>query len=299
MKKTLPKIVVIVGPTASGKSDLAVELARHFDGEVISADSRQVYKGLDIGSGKITKREMRGIQHHLLDVASPKRVYTASHFKRDASKAIKGILSRGKLPIIAGGTGFYIDALIGDMALPEVAPDKKLRERLEKKSTKELYKALKRIDPKRAESIDAHNPRRLIRAIEIATKLGSVPSLRSRAAYDALIIGIEVDKETLVQKIHTRIMVRLRKGMVAEARNLHTRGLSYKRMKELGLEYRLLARLLQREISRDKFVSILHSETKQYARRQMAWLKKNKSIRWIKVEEMSKAAKLVRQFVHS
>src|SRR3989344_2993718 len=161
------KVLIIVGPTSSGKSALAVELARRFNGEVISADSRQVYKGLDIGTGKVTKREMRGVRHHLLDVASPKRVFTAHDFAERARAAIEDIASRGKLPVIAGGAGFYIDAFVGRIVLPEAPANAALRARLETKTAARLFALLKKKDPRRAKTIEPRNKRRLIRALEI------------------------------------------------------------------------------------------------------------------------------------
>jgi tRNA dimethylallyltransferase len=186
-----PKMVVIVGPTSSGKSDLAVALAKKFNGEVISADSRQVYKGLNIGTGKITKKEMRGVKHHLLDVADPRKQFTVSDFLDLTNKTIVQIVKSGKLPIVCGGTGFYIDALLGEKQIPEVPPNPKLRKQLENKTTKELFKMLQKLDPERAKNIDAQNPRRLVRAIEIAKKLGKVPEYREPDfKYDVLKIGI-------------------------------------------------------------------------------------------------------------
>src|SRR5579864_8715932 len=171
------KILVILGPTATGKSDLAVGLALKFNGEIISADSRQVYKGLDIGTGKITKKEMKGVSHYLLDVASPKKTFTVSKFKELADRKIEDILKRNKLPIICGGTGFYIQSIVDNIVLPDVDRDEKLRKRLVDKSKNELLLLLKKLDPERAKTVDYNNPPRLIRAIEIATALGKVPHL--------------------------------------------------------------------------------------------------------------------------
>ncbi|MDP2629917.1 MAG: tRNA (adenosine(37)-N6)-dimethylallyltransferase MiaA, partial [Candidatus Uhrbacteria bacterium] len=243
MKK--PKIIVLVGPTASGKSDLAVRLAKKYGGEVISADSRQVYRGLDIGTGKITKKEMRGIRHHLLDVASAKRVFTVENFQKLGAHEITDIGKRGKLPMICGGTGFYISALVDGLVLPEVSPNFSLRKKLAKKSTEQLFALLKKLDPRRARTIDHRNPRRLIRAIEIATALGKVPRVSRRQAYDPLFIGISVSKEELRGRIHKRLLARMGQGMVTEAKQLHQKGVSWKRMEEFGLEYRYLARYLQ------------------------------------------------------
>jgi len=178
--KEKPKVIVILGPTASGKSALAIDLALRFNGEVISADSRQVYRGLDIGSGKITKKEMLGIPHHLIDVADPKKIFTADLFQKLSRKAVADILSRGKLPIICGGTGFYIKAAIDSAQLPDVQPDHALRAKLSKKTPEQLFAMLKKKDPARAKSIDPQNPVRLIRALEIVASIGKVPPTSKR-----------------------------------------------------------------------------------------------------------------------
>lgn len=161
------KLIVIVGPNASGKSDLAVAIARAVGGQVVSADSRQVYKGMDIGSGKITKKEMKGVKHHLLDVARPRSTFTVTRYRNLALKAIKKIQRENQIPILCGGTGFYIQAVVDGIVIPEVKPDRALREKLEKMSAEKLYSILEKIDPRRAQTIEKQNPRRLIRAIEI------------------------------------------------------------------------------------------------------------------------------------
>ena len=281
------KMLILVGPTASGKSGLAVRLAKEFNGEVISADSRQVYKGLDIGTGKITKREMQGVQHHLLDIISPKKVFSAQDFIDHATRAISDIHSRGKLPIIAGGTGFYIDALVGRISLPDVAPDPKLRARLEKKTAEQLYELLKKKDPKRATSMDTSSERnnkvRLVRALEVASAHQGPSSLPSRTVLDGLDcvwIGIMPDMTVLDKKIKVRLSERLKKGMVSEAKKLHVAGLSYKRMTELGLEYRSLARFLQGIITRQGLEEELSSAIRRYARKQIGYWNRNKNIKW-------------------
>jgi len=233
-----PKILVILGPTATGKSDLAVRLARKYNGEIISADSRQVYKGLDIGTGKITKKEMMGIPHHMLDVISPKKVFSVSEWKRIAEEKIKDILSRNKLPIICGGTGLYIQSIVDGVVFPEVPPDFVLRKKLKKKLVQELFALLKKLDSRRAKNIakekGGENPVRLIRAIEIATYLGKVPKMiKKKSSYDILQIGLTLPEKDLKQRIHTRLISRMKKGMVKEAEKFHTEGLSWKRMREL------------------------------------------------------------------
>lgn len=274
------KVVVIVGPTASGKSALAVSVAKKIGGEIISADSRQVYKKLDLGTGKISKEEMRGVPHHMLDVAPARRRFTAQDFTKSARKIIADISKRDKIPIVVGGTGFYIDALLGNIELPEVAPNNALRARLSKKSPDQLFRMLKKIDPKRAKTIDGHNSRRTIRAIEIALALGKNPAPRKRALYDTKILGISIPAHALNKRIDKRLNERIKKGMVLEAKRLKKSGLSYKRMEELGLEYRSLSRLLQNKITHPEFVNELSSDIKRYAKKQMSYWRRNKNIVW-------------------
>ena len=279
------KVLVLVGPTSSGKSALAVELARKFDGEVISADSRQVYRGLDVGTGKITKKEMKGVPHHLLDVASPQKTCTAHDFVQKARNAITMIYHSKRLPIVAGGTGFYIDALVGRVILPDVRANAKLRAQLQKKSALQLFVMLKKSDPHRAKTIDRHNKVRLIRSLEIARALGSVPRPAKNLLYDTLWIGIAPPPEELKKKINARLLARMKQGMVAEAKRLHAEGLSYKRMESFGLEYRALARFLQGKISRQEMLAQLNRDIWHYAKRQLTYWRRNKSIKWFTSSE--------------
>lgn len=281
-----PKILVILGPTASGKSDIAVRLAKKINGEIISADSRQVYKGLDIGTGKITKKEMERVGHHLLDVADPRKRFSASDFKKLAEKAVREISDKGKIPIVCGGTGFYIDALLGDKQIPEVSPNLKLRKQLEKKSAEKLFEILKKLDPERAKTIERQNPRRLIRAIEICEALGKVPKQISNPKSEILNkfkiikIGIKIPNEELKERINRRLEKRIKIGMIREAEMLHKKGLSWKRMRELGLEYGALADFLDKKISKKEMVERLRKEIWHYAKRQMTWFRKDKNIVW-------------------
>ena len=292
----MQKIIVIVGPTASGKSDFAVRLARKMGGEIISADSRQVYKGLDIGTGKITKREMKGVPHHLLDVASPKCTFTAHDFTIYGKKAIADIMRRGKVPIIVGGTGFYIDALVGRISLPDVPVNKKLRTRLNKKTLAQLFALLKRRDPKRAAAIkkknELNNTHRLIRALEITYGKKMSPYMET-SRYDVVWIGIRPNVQELKKNIKKRLLARFGKGMVVEAGRLHKGGLSYKRMDALGLEYRYLALYLQNKISKKELVEQLSTKIWQYARRQMTYWKRNKNITWFSPRVVTKKAAAV------
>jgi tRNA dimethylallyltransferase len=288
MKKSIEKknnVLVILGPTASGKSDLAVKLAKRFNGEVISADSRQVYKDLNIGTGKITKKEMRGVPHHLLDIVSPKTNFNVAKWQKFANKKIRGIISRNKLPIICGGTGFYIDAVTKGVVLPEVLPNRKLRDELKNKSAAELCKILENLDPNRLKNIDVNNPVRLIRAIEIAKAIGKVPIIsEQKPPFDILNIGLKLDDKILRENINKRLEKRIKQGMINEAKKLHKAGLSWKRMEQLGLEYRYLALFLQNKISKETMFEKLQFEIWHYAKRQMTWFNKDKTIKWLKPE---------------
>ena len=282
MKKQGTKIIVILGPTASGKSKLAIKIAKKFNGEIISADSRQVYKGLDIGTEKITKKEMNGIRHYLIDVAKPKKIYTVVQYQRAAKKILKQIFQKGKIPIICGGSGLYIDALIYDYKLPAVAPQKSLRGRLEKKSTEELFKMLQGLDPERAVDIDPRNPRRLIRALEIVLKTGRpVPKIEKQSPYQALKIGLKKSANQLRRLIRQRLKKTLKKGLVEETKKLHREGLSWKRLNALGLEYRLAADYLRGLISCEEMTEQMERKIRRYAKRQMTWFKRDKDIIWI------------------
>lgn len=277
-----PKLLIIVGPTASGKTSLSIKIAKQFKGEVISADSRQVYRGLDIGSGKVTKAEMEDVPHHLLDIVEPTTVYTAKDFVIDAEQAVTEISNRDKLPIIAGGTFFYIDALLKKASLPEVEPDEELRSLLLKKTAEELFTELKGLDSERAETIDPHNSRRLVRAIEIASALGKVPKHSpTDSPYDTLTFGIQISKEELHKNIKIRLEERLKEGMIEEVETLLKKGVSHERLEDLGLEYRYLSLYLRGEMDYETATTELETKIRQFAKRQLTWLKRDQSIIWI------------------
>ena len=296
MEKSQQKLIVIVGPTASGKSDLAVKLAKKYNGEIISADSRQIYKGMDIGTGKITSEEMDGIPHHLLDVTSPNRVFTVAQYQKLGSKAIKKIISIGKLPIIAGGTGFYIDALITNSTLPNVKPDLMLRKKLNKLTAEKLFNMLEKLDTKRASAIDPYNKYRLIRALEIITTTGKpVPEVKISSDYKILKIGIMLPNTKLRKLIHKRLLARIKQGLIEEVKNLHNSKISWRRLDELGLEYRYVSKYLRGLMTKQEMLEKLETEIWHYSKRQMTWFKKDKSIHWITKKNQS--FKLVRDFL--
>jgi tRNA dimethylallyltransferase len=316
------KIIVILGQTSTGKSDFAVEVAKEVGGEIISADSRQVYRGMDLGTGKITKKEMRGVPHYLLDIASPKRIFSVSDFQKQAQKKIKEIEKRparpplsgaggGKIPIICGGTGFYIDSITNGTIFPEVPPNKKLREQLSKKSAEQLFKILKKLDGERAKNIDKNNGVRLIRAIEIAKALGKVPVLKlnktsmdtnsamaefvSMPRFKILKIGLTLPPEILKERIRTRLLARIKKGMIKEVDNLHKNGVSWKRMNVLGLEYRYVSLYLQGKMNKEEMIEKLNTEIWHFAKRQKTWFKRDPNIIWIDPRKKSEKARIFRE----
>lgn len=292
------KIILILGPTATGKSDLAVKIALKHRGEVISADSRQVYKELDIGTGKITKEEMQGIHHWLLDVVNPQKTFSVADYKKLADEKIKTILKRSKLPIIVGGTGFYIQSIVDDLILPEVPADDNLRKELSTKSLEELVSILEELDPERAKAIDTKNKVRLIRAIEISKTLGKVPLVKKvESQYDFLQIGLILSPEEIKKKIKKRLLSRIKIGMIEEAEKLHKKGLSFERMRELGLEYRYLADLLEKRISKKEFILKLETAIYQYSKRQMTWFKRDKNIKWFNPKDKKNIDSLISKFL--
>lgn len=290
-------MLIILGPTATGKSALAIKLAKKFKGEVISADSRQVYKGLNVGTGKVTKKEMEGVPHHLLDVADPKKQFSASEYKTLAENSLRYIVAKSKLPIIAGGTGFYIDTITCAANFPNVPPNPEFRKKMLEKSPEELFKLIQKKDPARATSVDRNNKLRLVRALEIIEVLGKVPKITNNprlTTYDFIYIGLRpTDLET---RIRERLERRL-ESMIKEAKKLHTQGLTYKRMHELGLEYRFLAMYLKGEMGKEEMVEKLNTAIRQYSKRQMTWFKRNKSIKWFNPEDYVQIEKYARNML--
>ena len=242
----------------------------------------------------------KNIPHHLIDFVNPKKQFSVAEYRKLGQKALRKIWRKNKLPIICGGTGLYIDALVNDTPLPDVPPDPKLRAKLEKLSVAELFAKLQKLDPVRAQNIDPKNPRRLVRALEIVLKTGHpVPNIYSHILQsmriDVLKIGIRVKPKKLRERIHARLIKRMKRGMVAEARRLHQKGLSWKRMEELGLEYRYLSRYLRGMITKIELEQKIELENWRYAKRQMTWWKRDKNITWIKTEKQ--AADLLKQFL--
>ena len=280
------KVLVIVGPTASGKTKLAVGLARRFNGEIVSADSRQVYRGMDIGTGKDLK-EYGTIKYYCIDIASPKRQFTVAQFKRCAEAAIQDIVKRGRLPIVVGGSGLYISALVDGLQLQTGKPDAEIRKRLGKKTLVQLLALLKRVDLTTYKVIDKKNRRRVERALEIYYQTGKRKSQIARrtvSPYDFLQIGVVVPKEKLKKNIAKRLQQRLEQaGMIDEVRRLRRQGVNFKRLEDFGLEYRYIARYLQKKITYEEMVEQLQKAIWQFSKRQMTWFKRDPRIIWVTI----------------
>jgi tRNA dimethylallyltransferase len=295
-----PKVIAIVGPTASGKTSLSIQIAKACNGEVISADSRQVYRGMDLGTGKVTPEEMDGVKHHLLDIADPMDIYTGVDFKRDALVALNEIVRQKHLPIIAGGTFFYLELLRGSMQAAPVQPNPAFRKTLEPFSNEELLDLLRKKDARRADTIDPDNRRRLERSLEIIHTLGEVPEVKkTESHYDWLLLGVDIAKETLHQNIHTRLHTRLDQGMIAEVQSLLDSGVTPKRLDDLGLEYRFILRYIQQEITYEEMCEQIATKSKQFAKRQLTWLKRDQEIVWCDPTDRKAISETVQNFLSS
>ncbi|MBA3789170.1 tRNA (adenosine(37)-N6)-dimethylallyltransferase MiaA [Patescibacteria group bacterium] len=269
------KIAIVAGPTASGKSKEAIRIAQECNGEIISVDSRQVYRGLDIGTEKITLEEMQGIPHHLIDIREPSEKYSAGDFAEDAKRLIDEIASRGKLPILAGGTHFYFDALL--YGLPPTEMDDDLREELEQHSTAELAEEVAKKDPERSAQLDPKNRRRLIRALELIRTYGRVPERKKiEVPYEIEWIIMNPPAEVLRARIDARLKETLNRGLIDEVKRTREK-VGDIRLNELGLEYRLVGEYLRGERTEASLLPALSSRLWHYARRQKAWLRKLES----------------------
>ncbi len=292
----LPKMIVIEGTNASGKSAIGVELARRFGGEIISADSRQVYLRLDLGSGKITPEEMRGVPHHLLDVRKPGEFFSMADFQRLSYKAIDGILSRGHLPFLVGGTGLYVDAVADGYNLSDRAPDHALREHLETFDTPALYEMLKQKLPDT--DIDPRNRHRVMRALERLEADDYHPAGKT-PRFTLLKLGITWPREILKQRIDERLEKRLQQGMVDEVRALLEEGTSEEFLIKLGLEYKYLTWYLTGKITYEQMVEELGNAIKKFAKRQMTWFRRDPRIIWLDMsaDPVSEATRFIESFL--
>lgn len=297
----LTKLVVVAGPTASGKSSLGIVLAQTFQGEIVSADSRQVYRGLDIGAAKVTPAEQALVPHHLLDVADPGETYTVARFQQEAIETIEAILARGRQPFLVGGSPHYIQAVVDHLDIPPVAPQPELRARLEARSLDELLAELEQLDPVCAASIDRRNPRRIIRALEVCLITGQPFSQQRRVAaprYNSLQLALDWPRLELYARIDQRVDERVSQGMIEEVRGLLAQGISHERLDAFGLEYRFISRWLRGEFSSQaEMLQRLKFAIHDFTRRQLSWLRKDQRLIWIDGHQPDTARDLVRTFL--
>ncbi len=276
-----PKLIVIEGTNASGKSALGVALAKKYDGEIVSADSRQVYARMNLGSGKITREEMEGVPHHLLDVRQPGEFFSMADFQALAYEAIDGILSRGRVPFLVGGTGLYVDAVAEGYVLSEKKPDPALRAHLETFSTPELYGMLQERMPDT--DIDPRNRHRVMRALEKLEAGDEGPAPRS-PRYEVLRFGVTWPREILKQRIDERLERRLRQGMTEEVRSMLEEGVPEEFLVKLGLEYKYLTWYLTGKMGYEEMKEELGKAIKRFAKRQMTWFRKTPGLIWLDME---------------
>ena len=292
------KLIVIEGTNASGKSGLGVELALRYGGEIVSADSRQVFRGLDLGSGKITKEEMRGVPHHLIDVREPGDFFSMADFQKLAYAAIDDILARGKIPFLVGGTGLYVDSVTDGYELSDVEPDLALRAHLETFETPALYAMLKEKLPDT--QIDPKNRNRVMRALERLAADDYHPGRRA-PRYETLKLGVTWPREMLKARIDERLERRLSQGMVEEVRSLLDAGVSTEFLMKLGLEYRYLTRYLLGEMGYDQMVLELGNAIKKFAKRQMTWFRREENLHWLDMDKdpVGQASLLIDEFLRA
>lgn len=294
----MEKLVVIAGTNASGKSSLGIELALNFNAEIISADSRQVFKGLDLGSGKVTVEEMKGVPHFLIDVAEPGDFFSLYHYQKLAYEAIDGCLSRGSKAFLVGGTGLYVNSVADGYRLNEAVYDASLRKEIENKTIDELIQILKERNPDALDRVDLMNKRRLERAAEKALT-GQINEYAPQKRYETLIIGVTWPREILYERIKERLDRRLDEGMIDEVRNLRLNGASDEFLYSLGLEYRYILMYLRGEFADfDAFYNKLYMEIRHLAKEQMTWFRKRDDIKWISMDRnpYEEAKELIDEF---
>ena len=288
------KVIVICGPTASGKTALSIELAKQINGEIVSADSMQIYKDMDIGTAKPTQEEKQGVKHYLIDFVSPDERYSVADYKQDAKKAIREILKKGKVPIIVGGTGLYVDSLIYEIEYPNIEFDEKYREKLEKEveenGLEELYEKAKEIDNEAIQKISKNDKKRILRILEIYHATGKnkteqeKESRKKEVEYDYKVFALKWDREMLYERINKRVDIMLEQGLIEEVKSIYEKYNKFPTAMQ-GLGYKEVVEYLENKTTKEEMIEKIKQETRRYAKRQMTWFRKNKQTIWLNGED--------------
>ncbi len=285
-----PKVIVICGPTASGKTGLSIELAKKINGEIISCDSMQIYKDMNIGTAKPTVEEMQGIKHYMLDFVSPNKRYSVADFKKDATSAIQTVLSHEKVPIIVGGTGLYVNSLVQNITYPEIETDLEYRnyleERIQKEGLNTLYEEAKKIDSDAMQSISQNDKKRIMRVLELYHQTGKTKTMLEQEskleppAYEYIVFAINMEREKLYERINKRVDIMIEQGLIQEVENLVKK---YETLPTAiqGLGYKEVISYLNGNLTKEEMIEKIKMETRRYAKRQLTWFRKDKSIKWL------------------
>lgn len=289
----MQKVIVICGPTASGKTNLSIELAKKINGEIVSCDSMQIYKDMNIGTAKVTKEEMQGIKHYLVDFVSPDKRYSVAEYKKDATMAIEEILAKGKTPIVVGGTGLYVDSLIYDIEYQDIKIDEEYRAELEKIAEEEglqkLYEMAKEVDSEAIKKVSANDKKRIMRILEIYKATGKnktqqeIESRKNKVKYDYKVFAIDMERSLLYERINKRVDIMMEQGLVEEVKMLLKKYKTFPTAMQ-GLGYKEVVAYINNEYTKEEMVEKIKQETRRYAKRQLTWFRKNKETIWINGE---------------
>ena len=284
------KVIVICGPTASGKTALSIELAKQIHGEIVSCDSMQIYQDMNIGTAKPTPEEMQGIQHYLIGYVSPEQRYSVADYKADAKKAIKEIIKKGKMPIVVGGTGLYLDSLIYEIGYQDIKLDeeyrKKLEEEVEEKGLEALYERAKQIDATAIEKISPNDKKRILRILEIYHATGKtkteqeIESRKKEVEYDYKVYALDWDRQTLYDRINKRVDMMIEQGLIEEVKQILDKYDTFPTAMQ-GLGYKEVVEYLEKKLTKEEMIEKIKMETRRYAKRQLTWFRKNKQTIWL------------------
>ena len=288
------KVIVICGPTASGKTALSIELAKKINGEIVSCDSMQIYKEMNIGTAKPTKEEMQGIKHYMIDIISPDERYSVADYKKQAKESIKEILSKGKVPIVVGGTGLYVDSLIYEIDYPEIEFDEKYREELEQeveeRGLEALYEKAKEIDEEAIKKISLNDKKRILRILEIYHATGKnkteqeKESRKTPVEFDYKVFALNMDREKLYERINKRVDLMIENGLIEEVENIYKKYNKFPTAMQ-GLGYKEVVQYLEKRLTKEEMIEKIKQETRKFAKRQLTWFRKNKETIWLNADD--------------